>query len=323
MLSRFAESFYWLSRNVERAETVARVLDVTYTRSIDMYAGGSWAERSWRAALAIGTLGDPQTIVVEEPAAVTVLQRCAFDTGNSSSIASSLAIARANAIGVRAELSTEAWEHINELYLDVQAQTLGTVTRDGPSRFLRRVRDRAQAIAGVSDATLLHVDGWNFLQLGRYFERAYLATRMLATMESFDAPWPEWQRLLEMCCASVPFARASTHQPSPRDAVAFILFNPTFPRSLHFCVNEIEGALHRISGAPWRSYGNDAEKQAGRLGAAFNFADISDVVAEGLPVFLRRIIGALEALTVAIHTMYFPRIPTAIAPMMRSDVVIS
>ena len=323
MLSRFAESFYWLSRNVERAETIARVLDVTCTRTIDMYAGGSWAERSWRTALALGTLSDPQTTFVEEPAQTTVLQRCAFDTANPSSIASSLSIARANAIGVRAELSTEAWEHINELYLDVHAQTLATVTRDGPSRFLRRVRDRAQAIAGVSDATLLHVDGWNFLQLGRYFERGYLAARMLATMESMDDPWPEWQRLLEMCCASVPFARASTHQPSPRDAVAFILFDPTFPRSLHFCVNEIEAALHRISGTPFRSYGNDAEKQAGRLCAAFNFTDISDVFAEGLPVFLRRIVAALEELTFAIQTIYFPRIPTAIAPMMRSDVLIS
>src|SRR5476649_308714 len=258
MLSRFAESFYWLSRNVERAETVARVLDVTYSRSIDMYAGGSWAERSWRAALALGTLSDPATTLVEEPAAVTVLQRCAFDTENHSSIVSSLTIARSNAIGVRAELSTEVWEHINELYLDVQALSLTSVTRDGPSRFLRRVRDRAQAIAGVSDATLLHVDGWNFLQLGRYFERGYLAARMLATMESIDDPWPEWQRLLEMCCASVPFARASNHQPSPHDAMAFILFSHTFPRSIFFCVNEIEAALQRISETPERTYSNEA-----------------------------------------------------------------
>jgi uncharacterized alpha-E superfamily protein len=323
VLSRFAESFFWLSRNVERAETVARVLDVTYTRSIDLYAGGSWAERSWRAALALGTLGDPETTQVEEPASVTVLERCAFDPENHSSIASSLGVARANAIGVRAELSTETWEHINELYLEVHAQSLATVTRDGPSRFLRRVRDRAQAIAGVSDATLLHVDGWNFLQLGRYFERGYLAARMLATMESMDDPWPEWQRLLEMCCASVPFARASNHQPSPRDVVSFILFDPTFPRSLHFCVNEIEAALHRISSAPARSYTNDAEKKAGRLSAAFNFADVSDVLDEGLPVFLRRILTALEDLTFAIQTIYFPRVPTAIAPMTRSDVLIS
>jgi uncharacterized alpha-E superfamily protein len=323
MLSRFAESFFWLSRNVERAETVARVLDVTYTRSIDMYAGGLWAERSWRTALALGTLADPSATVVEEPAAVTVLERCAFDPDNHSSIVSTLSIARANAVGVRAELSTEVWEHINELYLDVRAQTLAKVTRDGPSRFLRRVRDRAQAIAGVSDATLLHVDGWNFLQLGRYFERGYLATRMLATMESIEDPWPEWQRLLEMCCASVPFARASTHQPSPRDAVAFILFSQTFPRSLLFCVNEIKAALHRISETPAHSYSNDAEKQAGRLSAVLNFSDISDVTGEGMPEFLARILRAFEDIASAIQTMYFPRIPTAIAPMTRSDVLVS
>ncbi|MFN2460763.1 MAG: alpha-E domain-containing protein [Candidatus Velthaea sp.] len=322
MLSRFAESFYWLSRNVERAETVARVLDVTYTRAIDMYAGGSWAARSWRAAHAIGTLSDVDIRGDGEPASATVLERCAFDAENPSSIVSTLTVARANAIGVRAELSTETWEHINELYLEVNSQTLATVTREGPSRFLRRVRDRAQAIAGVSDGTLLHVDGWNFLQLGRYFERASLAVRMLATMESMEEPWPEWQRLLEMCCASVPFARASTHQPSASDAVAFILFNATFPRSLQFCASEIEAALHRISGSRGHSYANEAEKLAGRFAAVFDFSDIADVIEEGVPAFLRRMSVALDDLTSAIQATYFPRIP-ALTPMTRSDVALS
>ncbi|MDB5028849.1 MAG: hypothetical protein JWO66_2538, partial [Candidatus Eremiobacteraeota bacterium] len=207
MLSRFAESFFWLSRNVERAETIARVLDVTWSRSMDLSAEDAWGRRSWRTAYAVGTFTDVANADVEDSA--TTFERCIFDPANPSSIVSSVSVARANAIGVRAELSTETWENINELYFDVQAQSIESLGAEGPSRFLRRVRDRCQAIAGVSDATLLHVDGWNFLQLGRFVERGYLAARMLATIGSLEDPWPEWQRLLEMCCARVPFARAS------------------------------------------------------------------------------------------------------------------
>ena len=319
MLSRLAESFFWLSRNVERAETVARVLDVTNTRAMDIDGGGAWSRRAWRTAVAIATLSSTDRVQLDDVLSAGAIEHCAFDAANPSSIVTSVAIARANAVGARAELSTEVWEHINELYLDVQHQTYDTIARDGTSSFLRRVRDRCQAIAGVSDATLSHVDGWNFLQIGRYLERGYVTARMLATTESIDDPWPEWQRLLEMCCASVPFARTATRLQHAGDAVSFLLFSSTFPRSLRFCVNEIDAALHRISGSPVHAYANEAEKQAGRLATAFNFADAGDVSDEGLAPFLARTIEAFESLVRAIEIVYFPRIPVVPLPMSRSE----
>ncbi len=322
MLSRLAESFFWLSRNVERAETVARVLDVAFTRAIDLHSGGAWSERLWRSAAAIGTFSDVDHVRIEEPAVVWTLRRCAFDVDNPSSISSSIAIARSNAIGVRAELSTEAWEHLNDLYLDVRSQTLERMLADGPSRLLRRVRDGCQAIAGVSDATLLHVDGWNFLVLGRFVERALLAIRMIGTMESFDDPWPEWQRLLEMCCASMPFARAATQLPTSREAVAFILFNATFPRSLAFCANEIDAALHRIS-QTHRAYANEAEKHAGRLRNLSHFSDIGDVTNDGLHAFLGRVEDSLASLVAAIELTFYPKTTTAAAMLRRNDAYVN
>ncbi len=129
---------------------------------------------------------------------------------------SSIAIARTNAIGLRAELSTEVWEHINELYLDVQEQSASIgAGRRGPSRFLRVVRDRCQAIAGVSDATCRTSTGGTSCSWAASSSARSLAARMLATAASFDDPWPEWQRLLEMCCASFPFARAATATAEP------------------------------------------------------------------------------------------------------------
>jgi uncharacterized alpha-E superfamily protein len=315
MLSRLAESFFWLSRNVERAETVARVLDVTYTRSMDLYAGGAWSQRSWRTAIAISTFAHPDAVTLGESAATEALERCIFDEQNPSSIVSCIATARGNAIGLRAELSTELWEHINELYLDVRAQDLASVLEEGPSRMLRRVRDRCQAIAGVTAATLLHEDGWNFMQLGRFIERGALTTRILSTAESLDDPWPEWQRLLEMCCASFPFARVARHLQSPRDAAAFIVFRATFPRSLNFCANEIHAALHRLSETSARSYTDDAEKRAGRLCSTFNFADADDLFAEGLHPFAQRTLGTFDSLVSAIQRVYFPRTPVAAAAL--------
>ena len=314
MLSRHAESFFWLARNIERAETVARVLDVTYTRSMDRFEADVWARRAWRTAYAIGTLADPA--FVETSDAEGTFERCIFDASNLSSISSTIAIARVNAINVRAELSTETWENVNDLYLDMRAQSIGGVVREGPARFLRRVRDRCQSIEGVTDATLLHVDGWNFLQLGRFAERAYLELRMLATIASLEDPWPEWQALLEMASASMPFARASSHLPAPREVVDFVLFDPTFPRSVGFCVNEVDATLHRISETPQgRCYTNEAEKLSGRLCAQFNFADVADVLAEGLHPFVQRIRGDVEELLAAIQAVYFPRIPVPNAPL--------
>ncbi len=320
MLSRLAESFFWLSRNVERAETVARVLDVTHTRAMDIDGGGAWSQRAWRTAIAIATLSSTASVELDDVPAAGAIERCAFDARNPSSIVTAVGIARANAVGARAELSTEVWEHLNELYLDVQDQTWDADPRDGTSPFLRRVRDRCQAIAGVSDATLSHVDGWNFLQIGRYLERGYVTARMLATIDSLEDPWPEWQRLLEMCCASVPFARTATRLQHAGDAVAFLLFSSTFPRSLRFCVNEIDAALHRISASPPRTYANEAEKHAGRLATAFNFADATDVLDEGLHPFLARTIASFEALVRAIEGAYFPRIPVMPVPMSRSEI---
>ncbi|GAC1461209.1 MAG: alpha-E domain-containing protein [Vulcanimicrobiaceae bacterium] len=320
MLSRLAESFFWLSRNIERAETVARVLDVTYTDSMDIYGGGAWSLRSWRTAVAIATLSSAAAVVLDELPAKGAIERCAFDPTNPSSIVTSVRIARANGVGARAELSTEVWEHLNELYLQVQKETLDSVWREGTSPFLRRARDRCQAIAGVSDATLSHVDGWNFLQVGRYLERGYVTARMLATLESIDDPWPEWQRLLEMCCASVPFARTASRLQHAGDAVAFLLFSPTLPRSLRVCVNEVDAALHGISGSPARAYANEAEKLAGRLATDVNFTDFVDVQDEVFHLFLRRTIASFESLVRAIENVYFPHIPAVPMPMSCSEV---
>ncbi len=316
MLSRVADSLYWLGRNVERSETISRVLDVNYTRAMDLYAQQNGrSERLWRSVMrCVGFVDEPK-IAVTSKAATETFGFCAFDRANPTSMVSSIRIARANALGVRAELTTEVWEVINVLYLHVEEQNLRSVMREGPSKFLRRVRDWMQAFAGISDATMTHGDGWNFLQVGRFVERAYMTARVIEALDVENEPWSESQRLLEMCCASVPFAQSSHRAPEARDAVDFIALSVDFPRSIRFCVREVEAAMHRISRTPQGTFASDAERLLGRLRAMLDFTPIDELLAGGVRPFASALVADLEALSFAIEDAYFPRLAIAVAAL--------
>jgi uncharacterized alpha-E superfamily protein len=310
MLSRVADSLFWLGRNVERAETIARILDVNYTRAMDLYSQRDGrSEKLWRSVMYCAGFVSDAELPANGKAANDVFGFCAFDTENPTSIVSAVRIARTNALGVRAELTTEVWELINVLYLYVEEQKLRSVMREGPSKFLRRVRDRAQAFAGVSDATMSHGDGWNFIQVGRYLERAYMTARILDAIDVANEPWHESQRMLEMCCASAPFAHASDHAPGARDATAFVVLSDTFPRSLRFCTREIDEALHRLSRSPQGTFAIEAERRVGRLRSQLDFGSIEEMLADGVSTFSRELVREYELLTRDIEASYFPRLP--------------
>ena len=124
MLSRVAESLYWMSRNVERAETLARVLDVNYNRTVDRNAAGrERAARIWRSVFDIAGISVDVELLEGASLASAAFERCTFSTEYRTSIVSCIRIARSNALSVRAELSTEVWECLNGLYLFVEAQS--------------------------------------------------------------------------------------------------------------------------------------------------------------------------------------------------------
>jgi uncharacterized alpha-E superfamily protein len=268
---------YWMSRNVERAESLARIAEVGFNR-------------------APGSAG-----------AIDAFLSATFSHENRSSILSCIHIARQNAVGIRAELSTEVWEAINALYLFVESTSPHAVVREGPSSFLRHVRDAGVAFGGVVDATMTHAEEWNFLQLGRYLERGSTTVRVLQMHDESDDSVPEWQRLLEMCCASEPFARTLRHSNEPRDALAFLLLHRTFPRSLRYCAVEVDQALHRLSETQPGTFGNDAERAAGRLAAILDFVRLDEIEREGSTVFARRLSARLDDVGSAVESTYFPQ----------------
>jgi uncharacterized alpha-E superfamily protein len=310
VLSRVAESFFWLGRNVDRAEAVARILDVSYSRAMDIYAQRDVrAEHLWRSVMHCAGFRPDAKISTNGRAASDVFKHCAFDPENPNSIVAAVRVARANALGIRSELTMEVWEVINVLYLHVEGQNVRSVMREGPSKFLRRVRDWMQAFGGMSDATMTHGEGWNFLQVGRFLERAYMTARVLEALEVENEPWAESQRLLEMCCASVPFVQATDRAPEAGDAVAFIALSQDFPRSLRFCAREIDAAMHRLSRSPTATFENAAERRLGRLCALFDYTSIEEILAGGVQTFASNVGHELELLSNDIEDAYFPRIP--------------
>jgi uncharacterized alpha-E superfamily protein len=310
MLSRVADSLYWLGRNVERAESVARILDVNYTRAMDLYSQRDGrSEALWRSVMQCAGFRSQYKTASNGKAASDVFGYCAFDESNSTSIVSAIRIARTNALSIRAELTTEVWEVVNVLYLYVLDQNLASVLREGPSRFLRRVRDTMQAFAGTSDATMTHGDGWSFLQVGRFLERAYMTARSLEAVDVEHEPWHESQRLLEMCHASVPFAQSSHRAPDARDALEFIVRSQDCPRSLRFCTREIDLAMHRISRSAEGTFANDAERRLGRLRAIFDYTPIDEILASGVPQFATQLVREYEALSSDVQAAYLPRLP--------------
>jgi uncharacterized alpha-E superfamily protein len=310
MLSRVAESLYWMARNVERVETLARILDVNYNRTVDRNAAGrAHAARIWRSVFEISGITADVELLEGSALATAAFELCTFSTEWRTSIVACIRIARSNALSVRSELSTEVWECINGLYLFVEAQTPRSVAREGPSSFLRHVRDTAQAFGGVVDATVSHEDEWNFLQIGRNVERAAMTARILRSTDLRNDVTHEWARVLEMCCASEPFAKAQRLSSDPVEALSFLNLHRYFPRSIRFCAREVDEALHRLSGTAYGTFSNAAERESGRLQAMLDFVSVSEILQEGTDVFAARIADAFDGLGSAIEESYFPRVP--------------
>jgi uncharacterized alpha-E superfamily protein len=182
MLSRVADSLYWMSRYLERAEHTTRLLDVNLNLMLD--ESPLSAERRWQRAL--HALGKPKDIEwTGDPYALT--QALIFDTENKASILSCIISARENSRHVREQISTEQWHRLNSLYLQVtrpemQQQSRSETLASGmaqPSEFLQSVMEAVHQFQGVTDSTMNHGEGWQFIQVGRYLERASATALLL------------------------------------------------------------------------------------------------------------------------------------------------
>ena len=304
------EALWWLSRNLERAETLARILDVNYSRTMDRYSGRE-SLRHWKVVLDVAGMQTDLDLIPEASVPATALHYCTYSRENRTSIVSCVQIARSNALYVRSELSSEMWEAINGLYLFVEASSPKTLAREGPSSFLRHVRDVTQALERDYRRDTRPRRAVGFLTHGPPL-RTRLRHESRPARSGRSRSRERSATVLQMCCASEPFARLPHSAPEPDRVIAFLLLDATFPRSVRYALREVDGSLHRVSGTLAGTFSNDAERVLGRLLAMLDFASAGEIENEGVAGFAQTGCRRLDDLSSAVQRIYFPRIPVAV-----------
>jgi uncharacterized alpha-E superfamily protein len=330
MLSRVADSLYWLSRYIERAETNSRILDVNLQVTLDDdHSGVDGDAVDWQPILA--TLEDQQLFqkLYAVTNAETVCEFLTFAQENPNSIRSSVGFARENARTVREYISSEMWERINGLYLWLASADARQTFASSAIDFYRRLVDYAHQFHGTTDATLTHGEGWSFLQVGKYLERADSASRILDLKYHILLPSGEqvggnvdtvqWQAVLKSCSAFEAFRKIHTGQVTPWSVAEFIVLHEEFPRSVRFCVEQLDTALHTISGSPRSHYANEAERLSGKLCSDLNYATISDIIKGGLHQYLDGIQFRLNEIAAATRTEYCEWLDPALVEQSQSQ----
>jgi len=300
MLSRIAESLFWIGRYVERADDTARILDVHLQMLLeDPYLSEVDA---CRALLAVMGVELPEG----EPAdRGIVLERLAFDAGNPSSIVGSLISARENARRARETVSVDMWECLNTTWIGVeQARRRGTV-----HQFFAWVRERGALVSGIADATMSRDDAWRFLVLGRSLERADMTARLIAT-STISGAVPSWTTLLRSCGAHESYVRTYRGVASDERAAEFLLLDRLFPRSVLHALVQAEECLEELAPPMERVGVSDrGRRKLGRARTSLEYRRLEEIL-DDLPEEMEKVQRACSDASESIAGRYFPRAVT-------------
>jgi uncharacterized alpha-E superfamily protein len=294
MLSRVADSLYWMSRYLERAENTVRQLDVTLSLMLD--TGGTSAEARWKRLMA--SLGKPDDFAwngdIESMARSLV-----FDSLNPTSISFCIESARENARQVREEISTEQWQRLNRLFHHMRSPQAQEQFRMSISDYLSSVVDGIHLFKGVSDTTMIHGQGWQFIRLGRYLERSYATATMLEIYQS-DIFQPndgehsgylhlELVGLLRCCTSFEAYCQVYTADLTPDRILEFLLLNCDFPHAIRFCVDSMRHAIESIQRTGGRRPPEELTAGIGKLHAMLVYTSINEILSGDTAVFLHTI----------------------------------
>jgi uncharacterized alpha-E superfamily protein len=298
MLSRIAESLYWIGRYVERAEDTSRILDV----HLSLLLEDPWAPEDVVCGSLLSAMGrEPEEAV----SSAEVLNLLAWDAEDSASVIGALGAARENARRSREIISTELWQSINVTWINCTKLNL----RARPHAFFDWVRERTAAFNGVADATISRDDAWHFLALGRSIERADMTARLIAARALSGSVGPSWVTLLQSCGAYQAFLRSARGAVEDRRAVEFLLLDPLFPRSLISALVMAEQSLDDLDrGGPskergWR--GGEAHRVLGMIRSELEFAPTAELL-EDLYNVMERVQSACSVASDAVTRRYFP-----------------
>jgi uncharacterized alpha-E superfamily protein len=306
-----------MSRYIERAEHATRLLDVNLNLMLDESATS--ADRRWQRLLQC--LGSPKDVKWSgDPYELT--QRLSFDTGLKGSILSCIIAARENSRHVREQISTEQWHRLNSLYLqvtrpEIQSDMHSDTIMPGleqPTEFLQQVMEGVHQFQGVSDSTMSHGEGWQFIQVGRYIERAS-ATALL--IEAYHADlWShveripegneylEWMGLLRSATAFEAYCKVYTADLTPDRILEFLLLDEEFPHSVRFSIDTLQNALEAIHGEGGKSRAEPLRRLTGRLQSSLNYSSVDEILNGDIVAYLHGIQFQCRAIHEMIYQLY-------------------
>lgn len=298
MLSRLAESLFWIGRNIERADDTSRIVDSYVHRMVeDPFNDEAATCQSLFAILGI----DATDLALTR---TSTLDTIVYDVQKPNSIAGSLNGAYENARRSRDFISSEMWVALNTTRNELRPRERVARTL-GPATYLAYVRERCALLAGLTDATLSHDDGWQFLVLGRNIERIDMTARLLRGRVAYMEASPDWMAFLRASGAMEAFMR-STHQLDNANGVAtFLMLDRMFPRSVLFALNVIDEALMEIQSAGQRdNHGDSARQIVAHARSQLEFID-TETLLDQLPELLQILESACYRITDAVTHKYF------------------
>jgi len=311
MLSRVADSVYWMSRYIERAENVARFIDVNY--NLTLGEGASMSEQ-WLPL--VSTTGDHELFqeLYGEANCENVLQFLAYEARNPNSILSCVAAARENARASRETITAQMWKQINEFYLMVKRCAASGQLLSEPSEFCDQIRLGSHTLLGTTYATMSQGEAWHFSRIGRLMERADKTSRLIDVQYYILLPKAEdigsaldlvrWSALLRSASALTMYRRLYGRI-TPNSVAEFLILNSEFPRSIMHCLLHAAQSINKITGSQEKAFSCQSERLLGRLGTDVNYTTVEEIVNEGIHTYIDRFQTRLNGVGAALRKDFF------------------
>ena len=297
MLSRIAESLFWIGRYLERADGTARLLDV----HLQLLLEDPWVEEDIACRALLGVMGSPGPDNREMTRA-GLLDTLGVDRHNPASIAFSINQARENARRAREAISSEMWEVLNTN----RARMPRKVSAEKVHDFFGWVRDRSALAVGTMESSTIRDETWSFFTLGRSLERADMTARLLSTRAFMDVGGPSWTTILRSCGAYEAYLRRYRGMPSAENAAEFLVLDRLFPRSILFQILRAEDSVREIEPrVERRGVSNEVVRQLGQVRSDIEFQPIESMLHD-LPSHMDRIQERMSDVSETLRQRYFP-----------------
>ncbi|MBX3013140.1 MAG: alpha-E domain-containing protein [Caldilineaceae bacterium] len=312
MLSRVADSLYWMSRYLERAKHSARLLNVHFDLMLDQ--SHETAEQYRQYVLASLQLPSDYDKAEDD---YSLTRWMALERDNENSVRACVAAARENARQVREQISTEMWEQINQVFLFVEQVNIDAMWESTPQEFFQNIKSGIHLFQGLTDSTMVHNEGWQFIQAGRFMERSIATAALMdvffcpayhlpqATLD--DPQIPEhllWLGLLRSCTAFEAYAKLYTAELQPRRILEFLVLNAQFPHAINFSVQSLRRSLQGAVDATQSDRSERAYRRASRLHAELQYAQVDEIVEGNLHTYFAGIQQQCVRIHDAIYQSY-------------------